>query len=68
MVVPVNREIMYQESRVSLGMAQERRTLVWQIRLLQAETPLVNDVIEKTLVSASLEELKREKGDQQALQ
>lgn len=49
-------------------MAQERRTLVWQIRLFQAETSLAKAIGEKTSMLVSLEELKREKGDQQVLQ
>lgn len=40
---------MYHESRVSVGIAHERRTLVWQIRVLQAQTPLVKGVGEKII-------------------
>lgn len=49
-------------------MAHERGTTVWQIRVFQAQTSPVKDVREKTSMLASLEELKMEKGDQQALQ
>lgn len=50
----------YHESRVSVRMALKRRTLVWQIRVFQAQTPLVKDVGEKINISI-LERIKRQR-------